>query len=81
MGPCVNQGQLDTVMEYVEIGKKEGAKLVSGGYRLTGGDYDKGFFHQPTIFADVNQKMRLWQRRDFRPGPLGRDFRQLRRGN
>ena len=67
MGPCVNQGQLDTVMEYVEIGKKEGAKLASGGSRLTGGDYDKGFFHQPTIFSGVTQKMRLWKEEIFGP--------------
>jgi aldehyde dehydrogenase (NAD+) len=67
MGPCVNKGQLETVMEYVEIGKKEGARLVSGGSRLTGGDYDKGFFHQPTIFAGVTQQMRLWKEEIFGP--------------
>ena len=67
MGPCINQGQLDTVMSYVEIGKKEGARLVTGGERLTGGDYDKGFFHQPTVFADVTQQMRLWKEEIFGP--------------
>lgn len=67
MGPCVNQGQLETVEKYVEIGKGEGARLVSGGSRLTGGDYDKGYFHQPTIFADVNQSMRLWKEEIFGP--------------
>lgn len=67
MGPCVNQGQLETVMQYVEIGKKEGAKLVTGGSRLTGGDYDKGFFHQPTIFSGVTQQMRLWKEEIFGP--------------
>lgn len=67
MGPCVNQGQLDTVMSYVEIGKKEGARLVFGGERLTGGSYNKGFFHQPTVFADVTQSMRLWREEIFGP--------------
>lgn len=67
MGPCVNQSQLDTVLSYVEIGKKEGAKLVAGGERLTGGDYDKGYFVRPSIFADVTQSMRLWKEEIFGP--------------
>ncbi|RKX26935.1 MAG: aldehyde dehydrogenase [Candidatus Zixiibacteriota bacterium] len=67
MGPAVNEGQLNTVLEYVEIGKKDGARLVTGGERLTGGDYDKGFFVQPTIFADVTQSMRIWKEEIFGP--------------
>jgi len=67
MGPCVNKSQLETVMSYVEIGKNEGATLLSGGKPLTGGDYDKGFFHQPTIFGDVTQKMRIWKEEIFGP--------------
>ena len=67
MGPCINQGQLDTVLEYIEIGKKDGARLVSGGEKLTGGDYDKGYFVQPTIFADVTQKARIWSEEIFGP--------------
>ncbi|MEA3296837.1 MAG: aldehyde dehydrogenase family protein [candidate division Zixibacteria bacterium] len=67
MGPCINQGQLETVLGYVEIGKKEGAKLVTGGEKLTGGDYDKGFFVQPTVFGDVTQKMRIWREEIFGP--------------
>lgn len=67
MGPCVNQSQLDTVLSYIEIGKNEGAKLLSGGKRLTGGDYDKGFFVQPTIFGGVTQSMRLWKEEIFGP--------------
>lgn len=67
MGPCINQGQLDTVLSYIEIGKNDGAKLVAGGEKLTGGDYDKGFFVQPTIFTDVTQKMRIWREEIFGP--------------
>jgi len=67
MGPCVNKAQLETVLGYVEIGKKDGARLVTGGEHLTGGDYDKGFFMQPTIFADVTQKMRIWREEIFGP--------------
>lgn len=68
MGPCINQGQLDTVLKYIEIGKNEdGAKMVCGGEQLTGGDYDKGFFVQPTVFTEVTQKMRIWREEIFGP--------------
>ncbi|MBU0982868.1 MAG: aldehyde dehydrogenase family protein, partial [candidate division Zixibacteria bacterium] len=67
MGPCVNQGQLDTVLSYVEIATKDGGRLITGGERLTGGDYDKGYFVQPTIFADITQSMRLWKEEVFGP--------------
>ena len=67
MGPCINQAQLDTILSYIEIGKKEGAKLLTGGEKLTGGDYDKGFFMQPTVFSEVIQKMRIWREEIFGP--------------
>jgi aldehyde dehydrogenase (NAD+) len=67
MGPLVSDGQLKTVMEYVEIGQKEGARLACGGHRLTGGAYAKGFFHEPTIFADVAASMRIAQEEIFGP--------------
>jgi acyl-CoA reductase-like NAD-dependent aldehyde dehydrogenase len=67
MGPCVNQDQLDTVLNYVAIGKKDGARLATGGERLTGGVYSKGFFVQPTVFADVTQSMRIWREEIFGP--------------
>lgn len=67
MGPCINKGQLDTVLKYVEIGKKDGAKLAFGGERLTGGAYDKGFFVKPTIFTEVTTKMRIWKEEIFGP--------------
>jgi aldehyde dehydrogenase (NAD+) len=67
MGPCVNAGQLRTVEEYVEIGRNEGAKLVCGGHRLTDANFAKGFFHEPTIFADVHPRMRIAQEEIFGP--------------
>jgi aldehyde dehydrogenase (NAD+) len=67
MGPCINKSQLETVEKYVEIGKKEGARLVCGGSRLTKGDYAKGWFHEPTIFVDVSPKMRIAQEEIFGP--------------
>jgi alpha-ketoglutaric semialdehyde dehydrogenase len=67
MGPVVSKGQLDTVMKYVEIGQDEGAKLACGGHALTGGSYAGGFFHEPTVFADVAPSMRIATEEIFGP--------------
>ncbi len=67
MGPCINEQQLKTVMEYVEIGNGEGAKLLAGGHRLEGGAYSKGWFHEPTIFGGCHPKMRIAQEEIFGP--------------
>ena len=67
MGPSISRGQLDTVIRYVEIGRDEGARLACGGHALTTGPYAKGFFHDPTIFADVDQRMRIAQEEIFGP--------------
>jgi acyl-CoA reductase-like NAD-dependent aldehyde dehydrogenase len=67
MGPLVNESQLKTVDEYVEIGKKEGATLLCGGQRLSGGEYDCGWFYAPTIFGDCAPQMRICQEEIFGP--------------
>src|SRR4051812_12082134 len=67
MGPSVSRGQLETVMRYVEIGRQEGARLACGGRTLESGPYANGFFHQPTIFADVAPTMRIAQEEIFGP--------------
>jgi acyl-CoA reductase-like NAD-dependent aldehyde dehydrogenase len=67
MGPAVSQGQLNTVKEYVAIGQKEGATLACGGHVLSDGAYGRGFFHEPTIFADVRPDMRIAQEEIFGP--------------
>jgi acyl-CoA reductase-like NAD-dependent aldehyde dehydrogenase len=67
MGPSNSESQLKTVMSYVEIGKKEGATLACGGNRLDSGPYAKGFFHEPTIFTNVDPKMRVAQEEIFGP--------------
>ena len=67
MGPCVSEAQLTTVMQYVDIGRKEGARLVAGGKRLQDGDHARGYFHEPTIFADVDPGMRVAQEEIFGP--------------
>lgn len=49
-GPVVSKKQFDTIMNYINISKKEGAKLLAGGERATGGDLDKGYYIKPTLF-------------------------------
>jgi aldehyde dehydrogenase (NAD+) len=65
MGPLVSEAQLRTVEKYVEIGKAEGARLVAGGKRPAG--LEKGYFYEPTIFADVSNEMRIAQEEIFGP--------------
>jgi acyl-CoA reductase-like NAD-dependent aldehyde dehydrogenase len=67
MGPSNSESQLKTVMEYVAIGRGEGAKLACGGNRLDKGAYAKGFFHEPTIFTDVRPPMRIAREEIFGP--------------
>lgn len=67
MGPLISASQLGKVLRYVEIGKKEGARLACGGYRITDHGLDKGFFMSPTVFADARNGMRISQEEIFGP--------------
>jgi alpha-ketoglutaric semialdehyde dehydrogenase len=67
MGPAVNERQLKTDLEYIEIGRAEGAKLMCGGHRLDKGDYQHGYFLEPTVFSEVDPKMRIAQEEIFGP--------------
>ena len=67
MGPSVSEAQLQRVIEYVAIGQQEGARLATGGTRLTTGAWSKGFFHEPTVFADVTRSMRIAREEIFGP--------------
>jgi acyl-CoA reductase-like NAD-dependent aldehyde dehydrogenase len=67
VGPCVNASQLETVERYVQIGKDEGARLAAGGRRLTEGEHARGFFHEPTVFADCSPRMRVAHEEIFGP--------------
>jgi acyl-CoA reductase-like NAD-dependent aldehyde dehydrogenase len=67
VGPVINEQQLKTVMSYVEIGKNEGANLLTGGHRLESGSHAKGWFHEPTVFADCDPDMRIAQEEIFGP--------------
>ena len=67
MGPSVSAAQLQRVVEYVGIGQQEGARLATGGRRLTDGVWARGFFHEPTVFADVTKTMRIAREEIFGP--------------
>ena len=62
-GPQVDKIQFDRVMGYIEKGKKEGARLTTGGERFG----DKGYFIQPTVFADVQDNMVIAKEEIFGP--------------
>jgi aldehyde dehydrogenase (NAD+) len=67
VGPQINQQQVTTSEKYVEIGKGEGAKVELGGKRLTGADYEHGWFFEPTVFTGVSPTMRIAQEEIFGP--------------
>ncbi|MEO1246745.1 MAG: aldehyde dehydrogenase [Pseudomonadota bacterium] len=65
MGPMIDAGQLKTVADYVEVGRSEGASLVAGGEQVMADS--GGYYHQPTIFADVDNSMRIAREEIFGP--------------
>lgn len=67
LGPLVSAQQLETVERYVATGKDEGAKLVFGGRRATVEGYEGGYYYEPTIFADVDNSMKIAQEEIFGP--------------
>ena len=67
VGPSVSKAQLETVVKYVEIGRSEGARLLTGGRVLDTGAHAHGWFHEPTVFADVDPGMRIAQEEIFGP--------------
>lgn len=65
--PIINEAQLERVIHYVETGKKEGAKLLLGGNRLTTEIYSRGFYFEPTIFTEVKPDMTIAREEIFGP--------------
>ncbi len=59
MGPVINESQLKKILAYVKAGQDEGGRLVCGGSRVQENGLGKGFFIRPTIFADVDNKMKI----------------------
>lgn len=75
MGPLVSEQQMKRVLEYIEIGRKEGAKLETGGEKLEGKAYGKGYYVSPTIFTGVSQNMRIVQEEIFGPVAVVQKFK------
>jgi aldehyde dehydrogenase (NAD+) len=67
LGPLINRTQFETVDRYVQLGQDEGAKLLTGGHRVTGDGLDAGYFYEPTIFGEVDNSMKIAQEEIFGP--------------
>ena len=67
MGPLVSGDQLARVTGYIKAGEEEGARVVTGGKRITDVDHERGFFVEPTVFADVTNDKRVAREEIFGP--------------
>ncbi len=67
VGPIINQGGLEKIKSYIQIGKEEGAKLIAGGHSLETGPHANGNYFAPTLFTDVSPDMRIAQEEIFGP--------------
>src|SRR5207302_1787193 len=67
LGPVVSDAQLERIHRYVEIGQREGARLLTGGTRMREGELARGSFYAPTVFDGVRPEMRIAQEEIFGP--------------
>ncbi|MEZ4523884.1 MAG: aldehyde dehydrogenase family protein [Thermomicrobiales bacterium] len=67
VGPVVSAGQLERVHSYIDVGREEGAEVVTGGRIASDGSLASGHFHEPTIFANARPDMRISQEEIFGP--------------
>ncbi|WP_418268861.1 NAD-dependent succinate-semialdehyde dehydrogenase [Jeotgalibaca dankookensis] len=67
VGPLINEEARKTIDEQIADAKEKGADVLLGGERLTKGDYQKGFFYQPTILDGVTNKMNIFYEETFGP--------------
>ncbi|HAM53543.1 MAG TPA: aldehyde dehydrogenase [Nitrospiraceae bacterium] len=67
VGPVINRVQMEKVLSYIEIGTKEGAKLLTGGKACREGACARGYFIEPTVFSDVAAEMRIAREEIFGP--------------
>ncbi len=67
VGPHVSESELESTLEYVDVGQSEGATLETGGAELTDGVYADGHYVEPAVFADVDADMRIAQEEIFGP--------------
>ncbi|RRV29135.1 betaine-aldehyde dehydrogenase [Pseudomonas sp. o96-267] len=66
-GPLVSYAHMESVLGYIEQGRKEGARLLIGGSRVTDGDYAKGAYVAPTVFTDCRDDMTIVREEIFGP--------------
>lgn len=74
MGPLISKQQMEKVLNYIETGKKEGATLLCGGYRV----FEKGFFVAPTVFTNTKPDMRIVKEEIFGPVLVIQTFKDER---
>lgn len=67
MGPLINEKQHQRVCGYIDVGREQGATLVTGGGRPSGSDFESGWFVEPTLFDEVSPDMRIAQEEIFGP--------------
>jgi betaine-aldehyde dehydrogenase len=67
MGPIASEKQLNKILHYIDLGKKEGAEVAYGGMRLEKGEMKKGFYVTPTIFTNAKNNMKIVQDEIFGP--------------
>ncbi|MGB8418898.1 aldehyde dehydrogenase family protein [Paraburkholderia sp.] len=85
IGPLISQEQLDRVLNYIDIGRKEGARLLCGGERLMEEGLEGGYFVGPTVFDRVDDSMRIAREEIFGPVlclmPFDTEEEAVRRAN
>ena len=67
MGAIVSEKHMESILEYIRIGKEEGANLACGGSRIQRDGMEKGFFIEPTVFTDVTSDMKIVREEIFGP--------------
>ena len=67
MGPVNNKGQYEKVLHYIKVGGEDGGRLMTGGKRPNGKGFEKGYWIEPTVFADMRPDMRLAREEVFGP--------------
>lgn len=67
MGPVIDQGSMESILNYIDIAKKENGVLVTGGKRLTEGEHSHGYFVAPTVFRNITPDMTIAQEEIFGP--------------
>ncbi|MDJ0269648.1 MAG: aldehyde dehydrogenase family protein [Aigarchaeota archaeon] len=77
MGPVVNKRAFENFKKYIEMAKRDGGEILYGGEALSGGEYDKGYYVQPTIITGLKRDHQLFKQELFLPILLVDEFSSL----